>query len=54
MKTAVFCKTKIYCEAYSYTSENAMNLLVVYGETRHPKVSFEMFSVPMFQAGNIL
>ena len=54
MKTAVFCETKIYCEAYSYTSENVMNLLVVYDETRHPKVSFKIFCVRKFQAGNIL
>ena len=53
-KMAVFCKTNLYCAAYSYTSENVTNSLVVQDETRHFKVSFKIFCVQIFQAGNIL
>lgn len=52
--TAVFCKTNLYCAAYSYMSESVRNSLVVQDETRHVKVSFEIFCVQIFQAGNIL
>ena len=54
MKAAVFCETKRYCEAHSYISENVMNSLVDYDETRQANVSFKIFHIQIVQSGNIL